>query len=165
MSTFLSAQKMNFFLEHFSESFFPHFLVFATFLSICLFYSPTPMMECGFKGNPIPRACDRKGGGDDVIHIIGSECPALGKIAMAWWKGRPSEIQHTANTRTILCCTCVCHQSIYTFLSSQKIMTLYKSVEAWIKYSSMLWWNDERHSRSRQGLKAIGFELLVLWLK
>ena len=37
------------------------------------------MMECGFKGNPIPRACDRNGGGDNVIHIIESEWPALGK--------------------------------------------------------------------------------------
>ena len=37
------------------------------------------MIECGFKGNPIPRACDRNGGGDDVIHITGSEWPVLGE--------------------------------------------------------------------------------------
>ena len=38
------------------------------------------MMDCGFIRNLILPPCDRNGSDDNVIRIIGSDCPVLGKI-------------------------------------------------------------------------------------
>ena len=130
------------------------------------------MMDCGFTGNPIPPSCDRNGGDDNVIRIIGSECPVLGKIAMPWWKGRHSEIQHCKQLNTAHCTLHTTHQTAHSisadcplhtlclsacvFVCVCVILKLLKSITAGIKCNLMLWWNHERHSRSRRGLQVIG---------
>ena len=77
-----------------------------------------------------------------VIRIIGSECPKLGKIPVAWWKGRLSEIQHYVVQRF----NCAqfkqnCAPSTVQKCHSNEISRLIWSVEIGIECNLMLWWS------------------------